>query len=130
MKKNQIQLTLAVLCTALFLLTLAALSAIGGFVLGRGAPGLLTTVARIAGGLAALGLLAAAGRERWNLSELNDLRSFQRESLPDQIAQNVRSSAMPPSDYLSMHPAARLTEAEKEQLIRGLQGVLAKQSSP
>jgi hypothetical protein len=32
---------------------------------------------------------------------------------------------MPPPDFLLMHPEARLTEAEKHQLIQALQEVLA-----
>ncbi len=31
---------------------------------------------------------------------------------------------MPPSDYLLLHPEARLSEAEKQQLIRGLDASL------
>ena len=37
------------------------------------------------------------------------------------MAQQIRSGTMPPADYLLLHPEARLTDAEKEQLIQGLQ---------
>ena len=39
--------------------------------------------------------------------------------LPDRTDQV--SGAMPPGDYLLLHPEARLSDAEKQQLIQGLQ---------
>ena len=33
---------------------------------------------------------------------------------------NIREGEMPPAVYLPMHPAARLTAAEREQLVQGL----------
>jgi hypothetical protein len=40
------------------------------------------------------------------------------------VAERIQSGSMPPKDYLLMHPAARLTDAEKQQLIQGLQSSL------
>jgi hypothetical protein len=39
----------------------------------------------------------------------------------DEIQEVISEGEMPLSDYLLMHPSARLTDAEKQQLISGLQ---------
>ena len=39
-------------------------------------------------------------------------------------AETVREREMPPRSYLLLHPAARLTDAEREQLARGLNASL------
>lgn len=67
------------------------------------------------------------GRDRMNLSDLGSIQDFMRNSLPNDVQRNVTTGAMPPSDYLLMHPEARLTDAEKQQLITGLQAALASQ---
>lgn len=38
----------------------------------------------------------------------------------DRAAAATRDGGMPPLQYLPMHPAARLTAAEKDELVRGL----------
>jgi hypothetical protein len=38
----------------------------------------------------------------------------------ERAARQVESGAMPPGDYLLLHPDARLSDAEKQQLINGL----------
>jgi hypothetical protein len=43
----------------------------------------------------------------------------------DQIAENIREIRMPPANYLLLHPAAKLTTQEKEQLEQGLPQTLA-----
>lgn len=70
-----------------------------------------------------------SGREELNFSELNNLRAFRRASLPNQLARDIRDDIMPPKDYLLTHPEAKLTDAEKVQLIEGLQKSLT-QSLP
>ena len=40
------------------------------------------------------------------------------------IGRQINSGVMPPWDYLLLHPAARLGDAEKTQLISGLQATL------
>ena len=55
------------------------------------------------------------GRQKFNVSEWN------RPQEADEAAKLVSEGEMPPAIYLPTHPAARLTAAEKEQLIRGLQ---------
>ncbi len=41
-----------------------------------------------------------------------------------EIGEVIADGSMPPSLYLTTHPAARLTDAEKQQLIDGLQASL------
>ena len=57
-----------------------------------------------------------AGRDRFNVSAMS---SFARGG--GEAAQQVRSGAMPLADYMLIHPTARLTDAEKQALIQGLQ---------
>ena len=56
------------------------------------------------------------GRSKLNFSEWDRL---QRDATD--TAKEVMEKDMPPSTYLLMHPLARLTDAEREQLVRGLQ---------
>jgi Haem-binding domain len=64
---------------------------------------------------------AATGRLSWNNGgELPAL-----VSLPNDVAQQIRNGSMPPADYLILHPEARLSTAEKQQLTQGLQQSLA-----
>lgn len=60
-------------------------------------------------------------RAQFNLSELNTLPTFRRARLARDMADQIRNGTMPPSDFLLLHPEARLTDAEKNQLIQGLQ---------
>ncbi len=55
------------------------------------------------------------GRQKFNVSEWN------RPQEGGEAAETVIKGEMPPLIYLPTHPEARLTTAEKEQLIRGLQ---------
>ncbi len=61
------------------------------------------------------------GRQQYNFSELNTLEGFRKQRLGEELAQQIRSGAMPPADYPLLHPDARLTDAEKQQLIDGLE---------
>ncbi len=75
------------------------------------------------------------GRSRLNMSEVGVPRQrpegFRREGGEEGeggegrerggVAELVRSGEMPTWDYLLMHPSAKLTDAEKEALIAGLQ---------
>ncbi len=56
------------------------------------------------------------GRRQLNFSEWNSGR--QRGA--GEVAEKIQSGEMPPLIYLPMHPSARLTSAEKQQLITGL----------
>jgi hypothetical protein len=59
------------------------------------------------------------GRSRLNFSEWN------RPQLGvGEMVEKIQSGEMPPFQYLPMHPEARLTSAEKQQLITGLENTL------
>ena len=68
------------------------------------------------------------GRRELNFSEWGVAQSNgrkPRELKPDKIRREITSGSMPPRIYLITHPEARLTEAEKQQLIDGLIASLA-----
>jgi len=58
------------------------------------------------------------GRQKLNFSEWN------RPQKADEVIEVIQKGEMPPKIYLLTHPQARLTQAEKEKLIRGLQATL------
>lgn len=55
------------------------------------------------------------GREVLNFSQWN--RSFEEA---DEAAEVVLEGEMPPASYLLLHPEARLSDSERDQLARGL----------
>jgi len=59
------------------------------------------------------------GREKLNFSMFQRPQKEAHES-----AKTVRNGEMPPRDYLIAHPAARLSDAEKQALIAGLAATL------
>jgi len=61
----------------------------------------------------------AEGRERLNFSEWDKPNAESEE-----IIRSVRNGSMPLQSYLIMHPDAKLTAAEKEALITGLNATL------
>ncbi len=65
------------------------------------------------------------GRERLNFSQWDQGQPSVRE-----VDEQVREGEMPPWDYLLMHPAAKLTDAEKQQLVAGLQATYQKDPPP
>ena len=62
-------------------------------------------------------LHVSGARQELNLSELDNLPAFRRASVAESMANQIRAGAMPPADYLLMHPDARLSDAEKQQLL-------------
>ena len=63
------------------------------------------------------------GRGELNFSEWGVTQSNGREPReikPDKLRREIASGSMPPRIYLITHPEARLTNAEKQQLIDGL----------
>jgi hypothetical protein len=62
------------------------------------------------------------GRQRLNLSELN---ASDASHAAEESVRQIQSGSMPLKDYLLIHADANLTDAEKQQLIRGLQASLA-----
>ncbi len=61
------------------------------------------------------------GRETLNFSEWD--RPQGEEG--DEAAEAVREGSMPPLQYKPLHPAGRLSAAEREELARGLEKTLA-----
>ena len=61
------------------------------------------------------------GRETLNFSEWDR----PQESETSDIAEVVRDGSMPPFQYKPLHPAGRLTTAERNALARGLERTLA-----
>jgi hypothetical protein len=58
------------------------------------------------------------GRSELNFSDWqNGAREGER---PDKISKEIRKGEMPPLMYLPLHPEARLSDADKRQLIDGL----------
>lgn len=55
------------------------------------------------------------GREHLNFSEIDGSERVAK------IAKEIREGEMPTADYAWMHPHARLTSAEKDSLIAGLE---------
>jgi len=63
------------------------------------------------------------GRHELNFSEWGVAQSSghePRQLKPEKIQREIASGSMPPRIYLLTHPEARLTDAEKQQLIAGL----------
>lgn len=63
------------------------------------------------------------GRQKLNFSEWGIGRSRPGEAA-EESAELIQRGEMPTKDYLLIHPSARLTDAEKQQLIKGLQASL------
>jgi len=67
------------------------------------------------------------GREALNFSdwdytpEAESNEPFAPKTLPERIADEINSGRMPPGTYRLMHPEARLSDAQKQALIEGLQ---------
>ena len=64
------------------------------------------------------------GRSKVNFSEWQGVISGERgekENPVDELVRVVERGSMPKQIYLPMHPEARLTAAEKQQLIAGFQ---------
>lgn len=59
------------------------------------------------------------GRHHLNFSDWSRVREL------DDIPYVVSGGEMPPSQFLIMHPEARLTQAEKDALVKGLQATIS-----
>lgn len=60
------------------------------------------------------------GREKLNFSEWD-----RPQEEADEIAEAVRGGSMPPLQYKPLHPAGRLSDAERDELARGIEQSLA-----
>jgi len=58
-----------------------------------------------------------AGRSAMNLSNWRETGAEDRIALLARIAAEARNGEMPPKPYLMLHPANRLTESEKQQMV-------------
>lgn len=56
------------------------------------------------------------GREQFNVSEWG----LERRNEGDEAAEKLRSGEMPPWAYRAAHPEARLSEGDRDALLRGL----------
>ena len=61
------------------------------------------------------------GRETLNFSEWDQPQGEEG----DEAAEAVRDGSMPPLQYKPLHPAGRLSAAEREELARGIEKTLA-----
>jgi len=64
------------------------------------------------------------GREHFNVSEWG----LDRRNEGDEAAEMLAEREMPLRAYLLAHPEARLSDAERADLIRGLQGTFGRQA--
>jgi hypothetical protein len=64
------------------------------------------------------------GRESLNFTAL-DTSTKDGAEAAGEAGETVGKGEMPPSDYLLLHPEARLTPAEKQALVRGLDATFA-----
>ena len=65
------------------------------------------------------------GRSQLNFTEWNKPQKHAKD-----VAERVKEGDMPPWFYLPMHPAARLTEVEKQELADGAEKTLGPQAGP
>lgn len=69
------------------------------------------------------------GRRELNFSEWGVVRGEgEGGEGGEEVGEVIERGEMPPSNYLTLHPDAKLTEAEKQQLIQGLQASLGTES--
>lgn len=66
------------------------------------------------------------GREKFNIS---DLTTSRLDKMMREIAEVVQEGEMPMPIYLVTHPEARLTSAERDALVKGLQATLSQASA-
>jgi hypothetical protein len=62
------------------------------------------------------------GRQYLNFTEWSTQLNNSR--MGDELSEKINSGEMPPFFYLWMHSTARLNDAEKQQLIQGLQNTI------
>jgi len=63
------------------------------------------------------------GREHFNVS----MWGIQKKNEAEDAAKEVKEGSMPPWFYLPTHPEARLSDAEKQELIKGLEATFGKE---
>ncbi len=66
------------------------------------------------------------GRNKFNVSEWGR----EGKNKGDEAADETRKGKMPPFFYLPAHPEAKLTPAEKDELVRGLSATFGEETRP
>ncbi len=61
------------------------------------------------------------GRFHFNLSEWNSNEEHHHQHSVDFIVEVLKEGEMPPPQYVLMHPEAKLSDAERQALIEGLE---------
>ncbi len=64
------------------------------------------------------------GRRAVNFSDWGAVSSEGEGRRFNEMGRTIQRGSMPPASYLLLHPEARLTDAEKQQLITGFQNTL------
>lgn len=64
------------------------------------------------------------GRQRLNYSDWQGIRSERGREGGNELAEVIQKGSMPPWYYVMIHPTAKLSDQEKQQLITGLQNSL------
>jgi mono/diheme cytochrome c family protein len=65
------------------------------------------------------------GRSSMNFSEWPEMTPLVGEALAEAIREQVEGGGMPPRQYLLMHGDAKLSDAEKTELVEGMMRTLA-----
>lgn len=81
------------------------------------------TYSYILGGALLVGHDVQEGRQNLNFSDWENVRGEGRSY--SAMAEVIERGKMPPAQYTLLHPEARLTEAEQQQLLDGLQATLS-----
>jgi len=69
------------------------------------------------------------GKDMLNFSELRSLSPRRQVSKWNNILNRIKGGTMPLSQYLFMHPEARLSDREKERLVEWIQETMESLSS-
>jgi hypothetical protein len=69
------------------------------------------------------------GRNSMNFSEWTEMTPVVGEALAEAIREQVEDGGMPPRQYLLMHGDAKLSDAEKTELIEGMMRTLGPETS-
>jgi cytochrome c551/c552 len=64
------------------------------------------------------------GRQRLNYSDWQGIRSERGREGGNELTEVIQKGSMPPWYYVMIHPTAKLSDQEKQQLITGLQNSL------
>ncbi|MCL4396061.1 MAG: heme-binding domain-containing protein [Chloroflexi bacterium] len=65
-----------------------------------------------------------SARQQWNVADLSKMTAIRKRRLVSTMVDAIRNGVMPPVDYQFLHPEARLSAEEREELIQGLQNSL------